>query len=236
MSGSPVEKAEAATPIKAMTFDVGGTLIEPWPSVGHVYAEVAARHGLKNFSAEQLNARFKTAWRARKIFDHSPREWEELVNEVFGFPPSGQNSRHFFDELYQRFAEPEAWRIFDDVMPALDALQSRGIRLGVISNWDERLRGLLRKLKLDKYFEAFAISCEVGFPKPSPMIFREAAAELDLTPAAILHVGDSLEMDVEGAREAGFRAVQIDRARKESDANTIRSLTELPERLETAPN
>lgn len=231
MSGSRVEKAEAAIPIKAVTFDVGGTLIQPWPSVGHVYAEVAARHGLKTFSAGQLNARFKAAWRSRKIFEHSRREWAELVNEVFGLPASASGN-HFFEELYQRFAEPEAWRIFDDVMPTLDALASRGIRLGVISNWDERLRGLLHKLHMDNHFDVFAISCETGSPKPSRLIFQRAAAELDLAPGAILHVGDNLEMDVQGAREAGFRAVQIDRARAESTAGAIRSLSELPERIE----
>jgi FMN phosphatase YigB (HAD superfamily) len=33
-------------PVEAVTFDVGGTLIEPWPSVGHIYAEAASKLGL----------------------------------------------------------------------------------------------------------------------------------------------------------------------------------------------
>ncbi len=41
--------------IRAVTFDVGGTLIEPWPSVGHVYAEVAARHGVAAIDVATLN-------------------------------------------------------------------------------------------------------------------------------------------------------------------------------------
>src|SRR5438477_11926248 len=98
--------AGSASPIgsiHAVTFDFGGTLIEPWPSVGHVYAEVAARHGLKNLSAEQLNTRFKAAWRARQNFRHLRNEWEELVTEVFDrSTPVG-----FFAELYERFAEPD---------------------------------------------------------------------------------------------------------------------------------
>src|SRR5580700_10426449 len=47
----------AVLPIRAVTFDVGGTLIEPWPSVGRVYAEVAARHGLE-VAAEDLDRQF----------------------------------------------------------------------------------------------------------------------------------------------------------------------------------
>jgi putative hydrolase of the HAD superfamily len=193
--------------IKAVSFDVGGTLIEPWPSVGHVYAEIAAHHGLKSLSADQLNTRFKTAWRARQSFGHSRNEWEELVTEVFGgaIPPG------FFAELYDHFAQPTAWHIYEDVLPALDELASRETKLAVISNWDERLRPLLHALRLDGYFEAFAISFEVGFPKPSRVIFEHAADKLGVPAAAILHIGDSLEMDVEGATSAGFCAVQIHR-------------------------
>jgi len=208
--------------IKAVTFDVGGTLLEPWPSVGHVYAEVAARHGLKNFSPEQLNARFKTAWRARQTFRHSRNEWNELVTEVFG----GSTPPGFFAELYDRFAEPEAWHLYDDVLPALDLLASRQIKLAIISNWDERLRPLLHKLKLDRYFETFAISWEVGFPKPSRVIFDHAANALNVPAASILHVGDSPEMDVAGATGAGFHAVQIHRGRAASKTG-ISSLGEL---------
>jgi len=193
--------------IQAVTFDVGGTLIEPWPSVGHVYAEVAARHGWKNLSPEQLNARFKTAWRSRQTFHHSRDEWDELVTEVFGdaTPPG------FFAELYDRFAEPDAWHIYEDVRPALDLLASREIKLAVISNWDERLRPLLRKLRLEHHFKSFSISLEVGFAKPSPVIFEHAAKGLALPTNSILHVGDSAEMDIAGALAAGFQAIQIHR-------------------------
>lgn len=208
--------------IQAVSFDVGGTLIEPWPSVGHVYAEVAARHGLKNLAPEQLNARFKAAWRARQNFRHSRNEWDELVTEVFG----GSTPPGFFADLYERFAEPDAWHIYDDVVPTLDLLAARNIRLAIISNWDERLRPLLHKLKLDRYFETFAISLEIGFPKPASAIFQYAARELNLPAGSILHVGDSPEMDVTGATVAGFQAVQICR-HGAAENNGIHSLAEL---------
>ena len=229
--------AKALTPaprvqIKAVTFDVGGTLIEPWPSVGHVYAEVAARHGLKAFSPEQLNARFKDAWRSRERFDYTRQDWAELVDEVFGSPIATAPGGLFFAELYERFAQPDAWHVFDDVVPTLDALASRGIRLAVISNWDERLRGLLSRLNLDRYFEALAISCEVGFPKPSRAIFQQAAADLDLRAGAILHVGDSFELDVEGAKAAGFHALQIHRTTRTAPNKDLHSLAELPARID----
>ncbi len=214
-------------PIAAVTFDVGGTLIQPWPSVGHIYAETAARHGIQNAPAELLQARFKAAWRARKSFDHSRAGWEQLVNEVFEGLTNEPPGRTFFPELYERFAGPEAWRIFEDVQPALAALESRGIRLGIISNWDERLRGLLHDLELEARFETVIVSCEVGASKPDAAIFREAAARLNLPPESILHVGDSLEMDVRGAEAAGFQAQQIRRGAKKSPKRGLTSLTDL---------
>src|SRR5258706_13794716 len=94
--------------IRAVTFDAGGTLIEPWPSVGHVYAGVAARHGLKNLSTETLNHQFSAAWRARRNFNHTRDDWAAIVDQTFtglsGRPPS----ETFFPELYSRFAEPAA--------------------------------------------------------------------------------------------------------------------------------
>jgi putative hydrolase of the HAD superfamily len=213
--------------IQAVTFDIGGTLIEPWPSVGHVYAEVATRHGVKNVSAELLQSRFKAAWQARKAHLETRASWEELVDAAFQGLTTVPPSRTFFAELYERFAQPEAWRLFDDVRPTLAALTARGLKLGVISNWDERLRGLLARLQLTAGFDSIVVSCEVGSAKPDPAIFAHAAASLNLPPAAIVHVGDSLEMDVEGARAAGFLPVQVARGAKSCGQSQVRSLFEV---------
>ena len=64
--------------ILAVTFDVGGTLIEPWPSVGAIYAEVAAEHGLPGLSAGELTRRFGAAWRTRPDFGYTRAEWAAL--------------------------------------------------------------------------------------------------------------------------------------------------------------
>ena len=188
--------------IKAVTFDVGGTLIEPWPSVGHVYADVAQSHGY-HFAPEELNARFRTAWKAKKNFQHSRDDWAALVRATFGTPECDK----FFPELYERFASAKVWRVFDDVRPALLRLKEQGIKLGVISNWDERLRPLLDQLNLTSFFDAIAISCEVGHCKPSSEIFREALRQIGFPGAEVLHVGDNQIEDVEGAKAAGLQSV-----------------------------
>jgi putative hydrolase of the HAD superfamily len=213
--------------IEAVTFDVGGTLIQPWPSVGHVYAEVAARYGMTDLSAEMLNERFKAAWRVSSSFGHAREDWKALVDEVFRGATREVVAPKMFDELYERFSEPVAWRVFDDVLPALEKLTLLGVRRAIISNWDERLRILLKRLHLDQYFETFTISCEAGLVKPSPRLFEIAAQSLGLVPGSILHVGDSIELDLEPAKLAGFQALIVDRSGGTVAPHSIRSLNEI---------
>jgi len=213
--------------IQAVTFDVGGTLIECWPSVGHIYAEEAVRHGFCQISPDLLNHRFGAVWQALKGFRHTRSEWAAVVDATFqGLTPTPP-SKTFFPSLFERFAEAEAWRIYEDVLPSLDALSSRGLKLGIISNWDERLRRLLHQLKLDNYFQSIVVSCEVNSPKPDRLIFLEAASNLQVSPQTVLHIGDSLEFDIHGAKAAGFQALQICRGNSIPKHGEIHSLIEL---------
>ena len=217
----------AAPRIQAVTFDVGGTLIRPWPSVGGIYAEVAAQHGVKNLSPEKLNKKFATAWRAKKNFQHTHEDWAKMVDQSFAGLCEPLPSQTFFPAIYQRFAELGAWRMQDDVLPALDALASKDIPLAVISNWDARLRPLLEQFRLDRYFEIIVVSCEVGFAKPSPVIFEHAAKKLGIAPEHIVHVGDSAKEDVAGSKAAGVGALLIDRDKEAIEAGQICSLRQL---------
>jgi putative hydrolase of the HAD superfamily len=220
-----------SAPILAVTFDVGGTLIEPWPSVGAVYAAVAGRHGWPGLSVEVLNRQFATAWRARKAFDYSRAGWAAVVDATFRGLTDRPPSQTFFPALYERFAEPEAWQVFDDVLPALEGLAARGLRLGVISNWDERLQPLLRRLDLADFFEVIVVSCEAGAAKPDEAIFARAADQLRLPREQILHVGDSRDLDERGARAAGLQARWLRRNAAAAGPGPLQHLGELGESL-----
>ena len=93
--------------IRAVTFDVGGTLIEPWPSVGDVYASVAAEFGCQGISPSALNDNFAAAWRAKMQFDYSRGAWRELVDATFAGLIPEPPSRDFFEALYGRFESVE---------------------------------------------------------------------------------------------------------------------------------
>ncbi len=212
--------------IRAVTFDVGGTLIAPWPSVGGVYARVAAEFGVE-VAAEALDRQFARAWAGKKNFSHRRSEWVELVRQTFDGLAAAPPSEILFDALYEQFGKARAWRIFEDLEPCLRELKRRGLKLGVISNWDERLRPLLVELKLDHYFDSIAVSGPGGIQKPDPRIFQTAAAELKTEPAGILHIGDSASEDVAGARAAGLHALLLTRGHARGSLNSLRFLPAL---------
>ena len=216
----------------AVSFDAGGTLIEPWPSVGHVYAEVAAGFGLAGVEPVALNRGFATAWKRRAGHDYSRAAWQSLVNETFAFAGAALPTDECFHALYHRFEQAEVWRVFEDVRPTLEALRAQGIRLAIVSNWDERLRPLLGELELEQWFDVVVISHEAGHTKPAPEIFRRAAEHLKLPPESILHVGDSAREDEEGARRVGMQAALLDRSAKHAGGRGISTLASLPELLE----
>ncbi len=211
--------------ISAVSFDVGGTLIEPWPSVGHVYARVAEQFGIRGVVPEQLNRQFAAAWKARREFDYSREAWRELVNHSFaGLSPEPPSSE-CFDAMYEAFATVDPWRVFEDVRPTLAAVRARGWKLAIVSNWDERLRPLLRELGLVECFDVIVVSHEAGFTKPAREIFQCAAAALNLPAETILHIGDSRAEDFDGARAAGMRSLLLDRKAVPGGDGVVSSLS-----------
>jgi putative hydrolase of the HAD superfamily len=113
----------------------------------------------------------------------------------------------------------------------LQVLKCRSLKLAVISNWDQRLRPLLRRLRLMNFFDVVVVSGEVGFAKPSPAIFEIAAHRLGLPPNEILHVGDEPGSDVGGARDSGFHAVWLARHGRSKSSGRISSLRGLEKRF-----
>jgi putative hydrolase of the HAD superfamily len=124
------------------------------------------------------------------------------------------------------------FRPYDDVEPALRELRARGLTLVVASNWDCSLADWLGPAGLLELVDGVVTSAEVGAAKPDPRMFRRALGLAGVAPAEALHVGDSLENDVAGARAAGLRAVLVRAAADApADVEVIQSLRELPHLL-----
>ena len=111
--------------VRALFFDVGGTLLRPFPSVGAVYASVAGRHGIAT-TADAMERAFRQSWTAlrRPGLTVSRKEWwRELV-----FRTLGQENAACFEELFSMFARPDVWRVLvgsDATQDEANALSNR---------------------------------------------------------------------------------------------------------------
>src|SRR5450432_1670918 len=95
-------------------------------------------------------------------------------------------------------------RAFPEVPDVLEKLRARGLRLGVISNFDRRLYSNLEDIGLAPYFDHITISSEVGADKPHARIFERAVTAFGVAPSEALHVGDDPVRDWAGAESAGL--------------------------------
>jgi putative hydrolase of the HAD superfamily len=132
----------------------------------------------------------------------------EGAGEPLGGAPVGLE---LAEALFAAFSDPAGYRLFDDARPALEALAGRGLRLGVVSNFEPWLEDVLALEGVDHLFAAVAISGKLGVAKPDPEIFLAALAEAGADPAATVHVGDQPANDVAAARAVGITPVLIDR-------------------------
>jgi putative hydrolase of the HAD superfamily len=102
-------------------------------------------------------------------------------------------------------------RLFDDVVPFLQRLRDRGIKIAIVSNCTENTRPLLVATGVDALADTLVLSCEVGAAKPAPEIFRCALDRLGVTADAAVFIDDQPGYCA-GSVAAGIRAVQIVRA------------------------
>lgn len=90
------------------------------------------------------------------------------------------------------------------VLQQLDRLRSHGLAVSITSNFDSRLRSILLDFGILNHIDYIALSGELGVAKPDPQVFNGLMDFFNLSsPKEILHIGDSIEKDVQGAADFG---------------------------------
>ena len=198
---------------RLISFDAVGTLFEPHPSVGAVYAEVAAACGLERDAAE-LEACFRPAfaaavarWRVPDGIDDEDarRFWALVVEDTFAEPLPHE----LVCELYDTFATARRWRVLPGVREALATVSAHGLPAVVVSNFDARLPPLLAELGLGP-FVAVVTSAQVGAAKPAPAALLAACSQAGVAVEDTLHLGDSAREDGGMCAAAGARWLEVD--------------------------
>ena len=209
---------------KVIFFDAMGTLFDLKSSVGEIYQQFAAKHGVIT-DAQSLNKAFIKSYqtapnlafsstRSQTIAEQEFIWWKNVVQMTFEQVETFDqfsNFTDFFQELYNHFASKKPWYIYSDVVPCLEYWQQQKVQLGVISNFDTRLMSILKALDLEHFFTSITISSLAGFAKPDQNIFDLALKEHGLKAKQAWHIGDSKNEDYLGAKNAGINAFWLNR-------------------------
>jgi putative hydrolase of the HAD superfamily len=205
--------------IEVVFFDAGETLLHPEPSWSERTLQILGERG-HPVTLDEIRG----AWL------HGGQHFVNAAEEGFVFAASHTDS-HFFwtslyhdmldhlgiddheaaDVLYETFSDPANYVLFDDAVPTVTALKERGLRLGIISNFEGWLAKLLDHLQIRNLFDIVAISGDLAIEKPDPRIFRWAMEEAGASPERSLHVGDSPNFDAQPAHDLGMVGVLLDR-------------------------
>jgi putative hydrolase of the HAD superfamily len=206
-------------PLQALVFDLDGTLLDQ---------EGAERDALRRLYEQDIDLPFKPSYHTFL------RDWRNVADDYLQRFLDNQMG---FDEqrtarvqaLYSKYGSAidrekaarlhrayagyyrDQWRAFEDTLPALRAL-GRRFKLAVITNGDgQQQRAKLDATGLSPFFAHVLVSGDVKVSKPDPAIFRLSEQALGLPPEALAYVGDRLDVDVTGAKAAGWTAVWLDR-------------------------
>lgn len=229
--------------LRAVFFDVGNTLLYPHPSVSEVCREILSEAGhthdltVIDEIIPLVDQYYEDRYRADDTFWTDEEEtsdvWVGMYRLLCRRLGIEEEAESIARRVYNEFGYASRWQPYDDVVPALMRLRERGLKTGIISNWDRRLRDILVGLELHGLLDCVISSAMVGLHKPDPRIFELAAERLDVRPEEAAHVGDHYYADVLGARVSGMAPVLIDRRGAEIPEGvvTITSLDRLEEAL-----
>ena len=228
--------------VRAITFDAGGTLLTPHPSVGEVYAEVLRenriiRNPLELESAFQLA--FSSVSKNPTVLDPEEREkdfWRQVFRETMTKQPiPSSRFDDVFIDMWNAFSHATRWKALAGSHQILRALRDLGYWIGVLSNWDHRLHSVLDEAGFSDLVESVVISVDVGVEKPDSGIFRAVEAISGMPPGACLHIGDSRHHDLAGAEDAGWFGILIRNDGGPINPPSIGRLADLTEILSGPP-
>ncbi len=223
------------TRIRAVLIDALGTLVELQPPAPRLRVTLLEATGV-DVGAEAAELGFAAEiayYLAHHMEGGDPEGLERLrddcarvMQEAIGAPALG------FAPVRQAMVSSLEFTAFGDAKPALRALRERGLRLVAVSNWDCSLPEWLERAGLVDLLDGAVSSAAVGEAKPGPAPFHAGLDLAGVAPAEAVHVGDSWESDVEGARAAGIRAVLITRGTDPpAGVESVSSLEQLPSLL-----
>jgi putative hydrolase of the HAD superfamily len=212
--------------IKHVSFDLWLTLIRSHPLLKKKRAEIVA--GMCNRSEQEVPQIERVIREQDKIFDRYNEMHEtkipakdmylRLLQKVAAGrrEPTADDAETLMNKSNELLTDFMPQLLNKNIPHILNSLHSNGITLNIASNTGfiegKMLRSVLQKLNIIQYFSFSVFSDEAGTSKPSTRFFQQVYNRLQLPKACVLHVGDNLKTDYNGAVNFGFKALLIKNA------------------------
>ncbi|XP_029537422.1 haloacid dehalogenase-like hydrolase domain-containing protein 3 isoform X2 [Oncorhynchus nerka] len=235
-------------PLRWVLWDVKDTLLKVRRSVGEQYCQEVQRTAGFSLNPTEVEAAFRQSFHQySKLYPNYGTAqglggnawWMGVVRDTFA--QCRVQDAALLDtlahNLYHGFCSPSNWEVFPDSAKTLESISSLGLKQGVVSNFDNRLEGILRGCGLLSHFSFLLTSEEAGIAKPNPAIFHRALEKCGVTAASVAHIGDHYVYDYVTSRSLGLHGYLLDRQgrNKYPDVPTqhrLKTLEELPARLQ----
>lgn len=233
--------------LRLLTWDVKDTLLRLRQPPGHSYAAEARAHGVR-VQPEALGRSFLEAYGAqRRRFPNygqgrglsSRQWWVDVVKQTFRL--SGVRDESVLtavaEKLYHDYCSARNWELLPGASETLSRCRRLGFRMGVVSNFDNRLESILCQCELRHHFDFVLTSEAAGCAKPDARIFEQALRLGGALPRQAAHVGDDYSRDYRAARAVGMHSFLL-RAAAQGDEpevppeHVLPSLSHLLARIE----
>jgi HAD superfamily hydrolase (TIGR01549 family) len=196
--------------IRAVIFDIDGTLVDTFELYEKVFNEGIAQFGVIPVAQEVLRECLAQGMSLRQI-----------LQKIFPGPIDDDTYAKCRMDIINRFREAEIGEVrsFPGTEELFDHLQQRGIKIGIATGRtssceDEWIR--FKRLGLDGYISAIVTSKEVQYRKPAPDVVIECARRLDVSPEKCIVIGDTIS-DILAARGAGSVAAAVTTGHEDED-------------------
>ena len=207
--------------IKAVFFDIYGTIADFFPPKEEIQINVAEKFNITLVKDKILDA-YKLAnnflVKQNSIFPIRKMNDEEKLNffskyEKIIIDNSGSNvdvdvAKNIWVEITKQKYD---LKIFPDLIQCINDLRDMGLILGLISNINMSGKKIAEKLGLSSYFNYVFTSEDLGCEKPNKMIFEKSLDIAKLSPSEVVFIGDQVESDILGAKNANILPILLDR-------------------------
>ncbi len=202
--------------IKAVFFDVDFTLIFPGPTFqAEGYRRACAAHGIEvdpsTFDAATAASSIILDDVEEQIYNHDLfiHYTASIIEHMGG---RGEKVIDVAREIYDQWSVNHHFEMYDDAVPVLESLQRRGLIVGAISNSHRSLDAFCEHFSLADFITVSVSGFQHGYMKPHRSIFDVALDRAKVSASEAMMVGDSFKHDIEGALQAGWRAVLLRRS------------------------